>query len=604
MSTSPAVAIPETSQSVGLARAAIGVLQGLFLYLLFQEGDLFSPHIRPLALLIGALVPVLAISSLGHLRPKLLGLWCALAASVLAGIGWHTAWRETPVLHATERMSGWPGMLPLVFFFCVLILFIGHSLVLAAAHDRGRLASYATHFDIAWKLFIQLVFSAFFTGALQLAMWLGATLFDLVKISFLSELMKSSLFVSPLLCCAFACALHLTDVRPAIVHGIRNLLLVLMSWLLPVATLLIGGFVLCLPFTGLDALWATRHATVALLAADALLVVLINAAWQNGGVGEAVARLVRLCARIACVLLLPLTAVATYALALRVGDHGWTSDRIFAAAALLVASFYAFGYLAAAIDKGTWLRRVAPVNLGAAYAAIGVLTALISPLADPDRIAVNSQLARLERGAVSADKFDYYFLKSASKRYGAAALLKLTQGKTGAQAALVAQRAKTALETPDNGERFVEQHTVKPVEQLNVWPAAARLPAGFPLSGWKRAGDVPNCLFEAKALCDVFLIDFDADGKDELLFVGVGSYTSPAVFAESAPGKWTVIARLHSMARCPQFTERLKKGDYKLVAPRTRQIEMAGVPLQFDATGPGDFKSCAQLGGAGAASEN
>ncbi|NHZ91526.1 DUF4153 domain-containing protein [Massilia sp. CCM 8733] len=594
MPTSPA-AVPQTSKPIGMARAAIGLAQGLFLYLLFTQNDLFAPLIRSSALLAGALVPVLAISSLGHLRARLLGLWCALAACMLAGIGWHASWRETPVVDAAQRVSGWPGTLPLVFFFCVVILFIGHSLVLAAAQDRRRLASYATHFDIAWKLFIQLVFSAFFTGALQLAMWLGATLFELVKISFLSELMKSPLFVSPLLCCAFACALHLTDVRPAIVHGIRNLLLVLMSWLLPVATLLIGGFVLCLPFTGLDALWATRHATLALLAADALLVVLINAAWQNGAVGDSVARLVRLAARIACVLLLPLTAIATYALALRVGDHGWTSDRIFAAAALLVAGFYAFGYLWAALGTGVWLRRMAPVNLATAYAAIAVLTALISPLADPDRIAVNSQIARLASGAVSAEKFDYYFLKSASKRYGAAALLRLKEGKTGPQAALVAERAKITLETPDTGDRFVEQHTVKPVEQLNVWPASARLPDSFPLSNWKRTSDVPDCLTHAKALCDVFVIDFDADGKDELLFIGVQSYTSPAVFAESAAGKWTVIARMHTMTRCPQFAERLKKGDYKLVVPRTRQIEIAGATLQFDATGPGNFTSCAQL---------
>ncbi|HEX8613974.1 MAG TPA: DUF4153 domain-containing protein [Telluria sp.] len=595
MSTSPAVTAPETSKPIGLARAAIGLAQGLFLYLLVKQFDFASPLIRTPALLVAALVPVLAISSLGHLRPRLLALWCALAASALAGIGLHAAWRETRLIGVPSPVQEWPNMLPLVCFFSVVILFIAHSLVLAAAQDQRRLASYATHFDIAWKLFIQLVFSAFFTGTLHLAMWLGASLFELVKISFLSELMKSPLFVSPLLCCAFACALHLTDVRPAIVHGIRNLLLVLMSWLLPVATLLIGGFVLCLPFTGLDALWATRHATVLLLTADALLVVLINAAWQNGGIGESVARVVRLAARIACALLLPLTAIAIYALGLRVADHGWTSDRIFAAAALLVASVYALGYLWATIDRDGWLRRVAPVNLGAAYAAIAVLLALLSPLADPDRIAVNSQIARLERGAVSAEKFDYYFLKSASKRYGAAALLKLKEGKTGPQAALVAERARITLETPDTGERFVEQHTINPAEQLHVWPATARLPAGFPLSGWKRSANLPDCLTQAKALCDVFLIDLDADDKNELLMIGVNSFSSPAVFSEDAKGKWAVIARLPGMTRCTQFTDLLKRGDYTLVLPRTRQIVVAGLPVQMDPVGEREFDSCTAL---------
>ncbi|WP_167086266.1 DUF4153 domain-containing protein [Massilia frigida] len=589
----PAVAAPQTPKPIGLARAAICLVQGVLLYLLFADKAFTDPLIHTAALLACGLVPVVAISGLGNLRPAMLGLWSAVAAIVLTMIGMHAAWRETLLLEVPAITPKWPPMLALVCFFSLIILFIAHSLVLSAAHDRRRLASYATHFDIAWKLFIQLAFSVFFTGALYLAMWLGASLFNLVKIGFLTELMKSSAFLNPLLACAFACALHLTDVRPAIVHGIRGLLLVLMSWLLPVATPLIGGFILCLPFTGLDALWATRHATVALLAAVALLVVLINAAWQNGEMGDSVAPVLRLCARIACVLLLPLTAIAIYALGLRVADHGWTSDRIFAAAALLVASFYALGYIYAAIDKGAWLRRVAPVNLAAAYAAIAVLLALLSPLADPDRIAVNSQIARLESGAVSASEFDYRFLKRQSKRYGAAALLKLKEGKTGPQATLAAEHATRILAESDDYNMF-EQYTVKPA-QLAMWPASASLPASFPRSDWKRNTGVPPCLIEAQGRCDVFLIDFDADGKNEILMTAIGAFSAPVVFSQAPEGKWTLSARLHGMVQCPLFVDTLKRGDYKLVAPRTRQIEIAGVPLRMETVGAQSLGSCNDL---------
>jgi hypothetical protein len=55
-----------------------------------------------------------------------------------------------------------------------------------------------------------------------------------------------------------------------------------MSWILPVAVVLVAGFICSLPFTGLAALWETRHATSVLLSAAALLLVLINAAFQNG----------------------------------------------------------------------------------------------------------------------------------------------------------------------------------------------------------------------------------------------------------------------------------------------------------------------------------
>ncbi|MCE3602299.1 DUF4153 domain-containing protein [Massilia sp. P8910] len=596
MPTTPAVAVPHTPKHIGLARAAIGLVQGLLLYLLFADKAFTDPLIHTAALLACALAPFVAISGLGNLRPAMLALWSGVVASALTMIGMHAAWRETLLLEVPAIIPKWPSMLVLICFFSLIILFIGHSLVLAAAQDRRRLASYATHFDIAWKLFIQLAFSVFFTGALYLAMWLEASLFNLVKIGVLTELMKSSAFLSPMLACAFACALHLTDVRPAIVHGIRGLLLVLMSWLLPVATLLIGGFLLCLPFTGLDALWATRHATVALLAAVALLVVLINAAWQNGDMGDSVARVVRLCARIACVLPLPLTAIAAYALGLRVADHGWTSDRIFAAAALLVASFYAFGYVLAAVDRGGWLRRVAPVNLAAAYAVIAVLLALLSPLADPDRIAVNSQIARLERGAVSADAFDYRFLKTQSKRYGAAALLKLKEGKTGPQASAAAGHATRVLAEPAY-RPGVEGYTVKP-GQLAMWPASARLPASFPLSGWRRDSGVPPCLTDAQGRCDVFLIDFDADGKDEILMTAIDAYSAPVVLTEAPSGKWTLSARSYAMLRCPLFVEILKRGDYKLAAPRTRQIEIAGMPVRMETVSTPALGSCDELNNA------
>jgi hypothetical protein len=49
-----------------------------------------------------------------------------------------------------------------------------------------------------------------------------------------------------------------------------------------VAALIITGFLCSLPFTGLAALWETRHATSLLLSANAVLIMLINAAFQNG----------------------------------------------------------------------------------------------------------------------------------------------------------------------------------------------------------------------------------------------------------------------------------------------------------------------------------
>lgn len=102
--------------------------------------------------------------------------------------------------------------------------------------------------------------------------------------------------------------------------------------------------------------------------------------------------------------------LAAYALYLRVAEHGWTHDRIVATACLVVACSYAVGYLLAAA-RNAQLGGIARVNIGTSLVIIAVLLALFSPLANPERIAVASQMARLESGKVSAEKFDYAYLR-------------------------------------------------------------------------------------------------------------------------------------------------------------------------------------------------
>ena len=62
---------------------------------------------------------------------------------------------------------------------------------------------------------------------------------------------------------------------------------------------------------------------------------------------------------------------------------------------------------------------------GRGRSAVATILALFSPLADPARLAVQDQIARLQRGAVSADTFDYDFLRFESGKAGETALRRL-----------------------------------------------------------------------------------------------------------------------------------------------------------------------------------
>jgi hypothetical protein len=170
------------------------------------------------------ILPVLLISSLGHLKPRQAAVWLLAALAVLLALSLHDAWRG---LNSQPLLSNWehkPIYSPsvLMVFYSGVFFFIAHTLVLAGAQEGRRIASYNAYFETGWKLAIQLLFSAFFVGALFFVLFMGSQLFMLVKLKFLQELLRESWFNVPVICTAFSCAMHVTDVRPAIVRGIRT----------------------------------------------------------------------------------------------------------------------------------------------------------------------------------------------------------------------------------------------------------------------------------------------------------------------------------------------------------------------------------------------
>ena len=592
------------TSKVGRQRLAVGFLQGVILYFLYHasksnawpstEQFLFAP-----LLLVSLFVPVLFISSLGHLDPRRTAFWLLLSLMIIGGLGFYDVWRNDmayaflPAGGGSEK-TRFPS--PLLFVFLSAGYFIAHSLVLSAAQDHTRIAKYSTHFEIAWKLMIQLAFSVMFVGALWAALWLGSALFMLVKLNFLKQLLEQSWFAIPVTVFAFACAMHITDVRPAIVHGIRSLLLVLLSWVLPITTLIVVGFLASLLVTGLQPLWATKSATAVLLGAAATLVVLINAAFQNGEIGAGLPRVIRLSAKLAALSLLPIAGIAIYSLGLRVAEYGWTTDRIIAAACLLVASCYALGYAWAALQRAGWLTLIAPVNMAAAYVILAVLLGVFSPVADPARISVNSQVDRLMTGVTSADKFDFAYLKFQGVRYGQAALERLKNQTHGADAAVIREKARRVLEKKNPIQlNAATASSAEVASNITVWPQQMKLPESFNKQNWganKRSWELPSCLKQADTPCDAFLLDVDSDGKREVILIGHGPMANSAVLTDDADGSWSVLGYFpRDLIECKSLREKLLAGEFQLIPRRVRDLEIAGQRIEIQQNSyPGQVK--------------
>jgi hypothetical protein len=472
-----------TLQSTALARVAVGLMQGIALYLLQQaleskawpatDGLIFAP-----LLVVAMFVPVIVVVGLGNMRLGTLAAWTAVATAVCAGLAMYNIFRDPTGGTAIQRITP----TAILWLSVGAGLFITHSLIASSDADRKFIASYSRYFDVSWKQGVQLVLAVCFVALFWAMLWLGAELFQLIKIEFLADLIKRRWFWIPVTALAFTYALHITDVRAGLVRGTRTLSLSLLSWLLPIMTLITVAFLLALLFTGLEPLWSTRRATAILLAAAGALIFLINDAYQDGDLQDTVAGIVRYSATVAALALAPVVVLAAYALALRVGQYGWTPDRIIALACVAVAGCYALGYALAAVRRGTWLKSIELTNVATAYIILAVLLALLSPIADPARLSVADQVARLESGKASTDQFDFAFLRFFSGRYGEQALERLKTKQDGPDAVRISQKANEALDwrTPAYAKRIVRATSQSRAANITVLSSSAPLPDQLP----------------------------------------------------------------------------------------------------------------------------
>jgi len=470
-------------------------MQGFLLYALFES---FKRHIWPgvdpvaynaiSASLIFA--PLVAIGDLTALRRSVLIGWTVATAMIAAVLAGYEAWRSLGSPQTFYNVNNGLTFMSPLFALIAAVLFIGSHLLEGSEIDRRIVAAYPNYFEPAWKNGVQIVLAVLFTSAFWGLLFLGAALFTLIHISLLSNVIKEPSFYWPATTAAFAAAVHLTDVRVGLVRGVRTVALTLLSWLTPLLALLAGGFVLMLPFTGLNPLWKTKAAATILLSAASWLVVLINAAYQDGVERPTV--LLRWAVRAASVILIPLTALASIGVVLRVQQYGLTPERIIAAAWALIGVCYALGYAFAAARPGSWMKSLEHTNVVTAWVILILIAALFTPIADPARLSVAEQVYRLNVGQVKPDAFDYAFLRFRSARYGREALKRMAAQKRTAIDLDIATRAATALKRQNPWETAMAKPAVL-AANLIVYPKGHALPEGFTTQDWTGASTFNPC---------------------------------------------------------------------------------------------------------------
>jgi hypothetical protein len=586
-------------------RAVLGLAQGAAIYLLYiaaeakvwpsTDGLAFGP-----LMMAAAFIPLLAVAGAGNLRLRTFAIWIVIAAVIVPALGFYDLYRD-PAGGVLDGITIGPRLVPAPAVWLVTAgsLAIAHTLIVSSDADLTFIAKYTRYFDVASKLAVQAALAGAFVGALWAVLVLGAQLFNLIGIAFFLELLRKPWFDIPVTTLAAAVALHVTDVQASLVRGVRTVGLTLLSWLLPLFALIAAGFLGTLLFTGLQPLWSTRHATDLMLVTAALLIVLVNAAYQDGTGEHPAPAVLRGAGTVAALALTPLVAIAGYAVLLRVNQYGWTSERVIVTACIVIAACSALGYGLAAIASHPWLRWIEITNVVTAVVTLAAILALFSPVADPARIAVADQVARLEAGRTPVDKFDFVFLRFHAGIYGTAALERLRQKQDGPDAARIVEKATAALAARNEYE--TQRITAKadapkaptPEERTaNItvaWPKGTPLPVSFVQQDWNAAPDEsrhPYCL-TSFLKCDAVMLDLDGDGAAEILLARSRLWDNKRVLVyKEIEGKWTLFGHLQNTT-CPGVWDAVLEGKFELAESAFKEIRAAGVSLQFQLTNPG-----------------
>lgn len=475
-----------------LILAGIGLVAGLVVHLVLGSG--FNAQLSTMQATSVTAV-VLAAGLTGFTLERRLW-WASIAfALALALVGaLVVAWNGAPEDWSVGE--GW-RMVSLL-----LAVAIAAPLFQAARDEGARRFPYPAVHDHAWTNVVLFAACWVFVAIVFALAWLLAMLFDLIKIDFLKELLQKDWFWRSLIGLAFGAALGLLREHDGVVRLLQRVVALVLAVLAPVLAAGLVLFVLALPFTGLDALWdATKSTTPILLFCVVGALILANAVIGNAPGQERRFPLLRYGAMALAAVMLPLAMLAAVAISLRIGQYGFTPERLWAVVFVAIACLWAAAYLVALVrGRLNWAARVRPLNLVLAFAVCGVALLLATPLVSFNAISTRDQLARLESRKVTPEQFDWRALAFDFGQPGRVALKKLqasTNAEIKKQANEVA-KAETRWDVKDTGQQARNRAEV--TANARMLQPGAILPEGLR----ERMAQGYNCTRQQK--CGVLLL--------------------------------------------------------------------------------------------------
>ena len=365
-----------------------------------------------------------------------------------------------------------------------------------------RIASWSWHIPYS-EIFFQFCRNVFLlfqaavaTGLFWLLLHISARLFEITGFKALSVYISDPLVFCILTSFIVAVSITLGLKRPGI-DSVGRWILSILAWLLPPFAVVSILFICYLPFSGLKPLLDTGQASTLMLLLQISLICLANAAWLDGSrIPFAIS--INMAAKAGLLTLPFYSALCIYSLGLRIGQYGWSVDRIEAAAMLAIIGIWGIGYAVMIIVK-KWPNTIGKINLVVILIFCALITLMNTPALDPRRLTANNQVARLKDGTIKPFDFDFRYMRFNLGRYGYEALLSLKELEGSANAARISMKAEEALKMKPEERAFPRIPTK--IERELALASADIIPDGQRISE-KIIGQI-----------------VDKWGKDELLFL-------------------------------------------------------------------------------------
>lgn len=475
-----------------------------------------------------------------------------------------------------------------IFIFSVCVFVVWFIWQAFAEHfcDHG---SWCQHYkalhDFAWRNTIKLLTAGLFVGLFWAALALLAGLFKILNIDFFADLISNRYFAYPATTLSFGLGLSLYAAKEEALSEFKRATLQVLGWLLPLVSLILIGFATALLFTGLSTLWSTGYATNLMLCLMGLMVLLFNAAFQEGNQPEYPAWFLKL-TQLGLVAMPIYSLLSLYAIYLRTQQYGWTADRVWALALVVLVSLYAWGYALGALQsfkrQNPWMSLAKRVNIFAAFATMSLLIALHSPLLNPARIAVESQVHRLLAGKISAEVFDYSYLRFEGRRYGDQALQALSHNQQHADAATIREKAGATLKqayASFNSPAVANPTAFK--SAFSLYPAGAQLQNNLLQAIQQKHQEDQryqacfNNNDSYREKCHILMIDLNQDHLTEAVVSNI--YGMRDVYQQQGQ-TWQFLGQMAILGQ-PHYSEPINKnaveqGDYKTIAPTWKILQI------------------------------